>query len=133
MVRLARSSAIVLLNNLSQVAAGAAALGKKVRGSLEGMAEREEPLTLREANSLTGMIGKLSTALRQCNDAAQKAMEMERLLLGEPGKIIGIARLEDVSINEAKRRVEAANRAILRLEEKGVSQLDGRPVDPGLH
>lgn len=133
MVRLARSSAIVLLNNLTQVAAGAASLGKKVRHSLELLGEGDEPLTMRDASNLTGMIGKLSTALRQCNDAAQKSMEMERLLLGEPGKILGIQRLDEVSVEEAKKRVEAAQRAIKRLEEKGVSQLDGRPVDPDLH
>jgi hypothetical protein len=124
MVRLARSSAIVLLNNLTNVSAGAAALGKKVRESLEHTASKERDLTLKETGQITTMIGRLSTALRQATDAAQKAMEMERLLLGEPGKIVGVQHLEGISVREAEERIEAASRAMQALKEDGIDVLD---------
>ena len=82
---------------------------------------------------MTGILGRLTTALRQSNDAAQKALEMERLLLGEPTQILGVAHMDAITIVEAEEKLEAASRALSTIKGEGVSQLDGRPLDPGSH
>lgn len=135
LVRSARAATLVLLNNVTNIAAGATALGQKVRRSLEEHAAVAEVLTLRQAKDIVAMVGRLSTSLRQLNDAGQKAMEMSRLLVGEPTKIVGVQHLEGITMAEAKQRVEAAQRAMARLEAKGISVLDGRAasLDPDLH
>jgi hypothetical protein len=135
LVRMSRAATLVLLNNITQVAAGASLLGKKVRQALELYADSPEPMTLKEAKDTTVLIGRLTTALRQANDAGQTAMEMSRLLLGEPTQILGIQHLESMGLPEAKRRVEAANRALVTLEEAGISMVDGntQAADPDVH
>lgn len=132
LVRMARDACIIMLNNVTNIAAGAAALGTKVRASLKVYGDNDEPLTLKQAKDVVALTGRLSTALRQCNDAAQKSMEMTRLLLGEPTKILGVQHLESIGIDDAKRRIAAAQRAVDTLEDAGVQQIDGstRATDP---
>lgn len=135
LVRMSRDACILMLNNVTNIAAGAAALGTKVRASLKAYGAGPDPLSIREAKDVVVLTGRLSTALRQCNDAAQKSMEMTRLLLGEPTKILGVQHLENVPVDEAKRRIEAAARAVATLEDAGVQQIDGstRATDPLVH
>lgn len=135
LVRMSRDACILMLNNVTNIAAGAAALGNKVRASLKAHGEGPEALTIKEAKDVVVLTGRLSTALRQCNDAAQKSLEMTRLLLGEPTQILGVQHLENVDIDEAKRRIAAAQRAVQTVEQAGVSQIDGSTsaLDPNMH
>lgn len=114
LVRNARAATIVLLNTVAQISGGLNKLGGKVKGALEEASKGE--IGMREAQSALTLMTKLTTSLRQCNDAGQRAMEMSRLLLGEPQKIIGHAHLEGVTVDEAKERVAAAARAVKALE-----------------
>lgn len=125
LVRKARGATIVLLQNVGNVAAGVTALGVKVREALETRAAAPEALTLREASQVAGLIKQMATALRQANDAGQKAMEMTRLLVGEPTSIVGHKHLESVPTDEAAKRIEASARAMRRLQEKGIETVDG--------
>jgi hypothetical protein len=125
MVRLARAGTMVLLQNVTTISAGVTALGKKVRSALEARAASAEELTYREAAETVALVGKMATALRQVNDAGQKAMEMTRLLVGEPTSIVGHQHLESVSVGEARERIKAAERALVTLEEAGVQMVDG--------
>jgi len=126
MVRMARSGVIVLLNTLAQVSAGASTVGKKVRTSLEEIGnDPSRELTLKETVSLTQMLNRLTTALRQANDAAQKAMEMERLLLGEPTNITAHVQLEPVTAEEAREKIAQVERTLRTLEAEGVKTVDG--------
>lgn len=132
LIRNARTATIVLLNNVTNIAAGATALGGKVRQALEARAKDEEALSMVEAGKLVTLIQRLGTTLRQCNDAGQKAMEMSRLLVGEPTSIVGVQHLENISMDEARQRVEAAQRAMEYLDKSGVGIVDGSPasMDP---
>jgi len=137
MVRMARSGAIVLLNTLAQVTAGASVVGKKVRKTLEDVGnDPNRDLTLKEANEVTKTLNRLTTSLRQASDAAQKAMEMERLLLGEPTNITGHLHvsLEPVPIDQARERVVQVERTLRTLEEEGIKVVDGNAAatDPNL-
>lgn len=119
LVRNARAATIVLLSNVTNIAAGATALGAKVRESLEALAADGSVLSVTQAKNVVSLVGRLATSLRQLNDAGQKSMEMSRLLAGEPGKIVGIQHLQSIPLEEAKDRVAAAQRAIAELEEEG--------------
>ncbi len=81
LVRNARAATIVLLNTVTNIAAGANALGTKVKASLVAQAGNTEALTVAECKGVVSLISRLGTTLRQCNDAGQKAMEMSRLLV----------------------------------------------------
>jgi len=124
LVRDARAATIVLLNNVANMAAGATALGQKVRQSLETHASTEDVLSLNQSKMLVSLVGRLATSLRQLNDAGQKAMEMSRLLAGEPTSILGVAHLTAIPMVEAKERIAAAARAVAELEADGVAIID---------
>jgi DNA-binding transcriptional regulator YdaS (Cro superfamily) len=132
LVRQARGSAILLLNSVTQTAAGLNKLAAKVKIALEEAAQGE--VTMKEAQQIVSLMGKLTTCLRQSNDAGQRAMEMSRLLLGEPTKIIGHAHLEGISIDDARQRIAAAARALKMAEQAGFDKVDGVEVGvPGLN
>ena len=116
LVRSARAATIVLLSNVTTMAAGATALGQKVRQSLEKHAKSEGDLSINQTKDVVSLVGRLATSLRQLNDAGQKAMEMSRLLAGEPTSILGIQHLTDISVEEARQRMEAADRALAEVE-----------------
>lgn len=135
LVRNARAATIVLLSNVTTLAAGVSTLGQKVRQSLEERANQAKDLTVMEARHIVTIIGKLGSTLRQCNEAGQKSMEMSRLLAGEPTSITGHKVLEPMTIDEAKQRVSAAQRAVARLEQAGLDSLDGNSAaaDPSFN
>lgn len=125
LVRTARAGTLALLNSVTKMGVGAAALGDQVREALQRCAQDPEPLSLKEAVDVTRLVGRLSTALRQCNDAGQRAMEMTRLLVGEPQAIYGHQHLEAVGVQEAGERLAAAQRALEDLGARGLSVVDG--------
>lgn len=161
LVRAARTTTGVTLGALAQTGAGVAKVSQLVRQALEALVVRgdagvvcivNDPIAyqkersvggdgyqhlramgIAEAKGYTKTLSTFATALRQVNDAAQKALEMERLLLGEPTKIVGIQHLETMTMDEAEKHVAAAQRAFNRLKDKGVDVLDDSPIDPKLH
>ena len=135
MVRMARQGAVALLHTVGQVSAGATVAAKKVRATLERIGnDPNEELTLHQAANVATIVNRLTTAMRQATQAAQTAMEMERLILGEPGTIIGHMHvdLEPVTVIEAREKLEAVRRAIGTLEAEDIAVLDDRPHDPSL-
>ena len=161
LVRAARTTTGLTLQALAQTGAGVAKVSQMVRMALEALVVRGDAgvvcivndpigyqkerstggdgyqhlraMGLAEAKGYTKTLATFATALRQVNDAAQKALEMERLLLGEPTKIVGIQHLESMTMDEAEKHVAAAQRAFNRLKDKGITVLDDRPIDPKLH
>lgn len=132
LIRNARAATIVLLSNITQISAGVQALGGKVRGALEDRAKDPERLTLKQAKDVIGMVRGLSTGLRQCNDAALRAMEMSRLLVGEPTSITAVHHMGAIPLSEAKEQIAAAQRAVAELEREGATVIDSslEPVKP---
>jgi hypothetical protein len=134
LVRQARAGTLVLLNTVTQLSAGLSKLGGKVRRQLEASAQEEGEMSMTDVQRTMLLVSRLTTSLRQCNDAGQKAMEMSRLLLGEPGRIIGHQHLDGLSVREAQERVEAAGRAVKMLKRDGIDRLEDAVVgDPELH
>jgi len=117
MIRMSRSAATNLLLTLTNLTKGTTRIGERIQVALEAMGNDPTPPSQPEIISMTRLVYSLTMALRQANEAAARAMEMERLLLGEPSKIIGVAHLEDVTVDEAERRIAAANRALARAKQ----------------
>lgn len=147
LVRAARTTTGQALGALAQTGAGVAKVSQLVRKALEQLvvtgpmnvvcvvtdpvqyamniedglpgAEYLRPMTVVEAKGYSQTLAQFATALRQVNDAAQKALEMERLLLGEPTSIIAHKHLDGMTTAEAEQHVQAAVKALARFKEKG--------------
>lgn len=132
MIRMARGAATGLLVTLTSLSKGAARIGGKVQKGLEEMAQDPKPLSPGEMVNLTRLVQNLTGSLRQANDAAARAMEMERLLLGEPTSIIGHMHLADATQEEAERRINAALKALERAKARGITLtvVGSGPADP---
>lgn len=85
-------------------------------------------LGLGEMRTIKDLVATTTSALRQAGDAAQRAMEAERLLLGEPSRIVGI-QVQPLSLTDARDRVAMAARAIARMEGR---LIDATLVNEGL-
>jgi hypothetical protein len=77
-------------------------------------------LTIVEAKSAMGVIGRYATMVKQANEAAHDVVETERVLLGEPTAILGVKRIEEVTATEAEARLLAAQRAFERAKADGL-------------
>ena len=112
MIRLARGASVAMLATLTSVSQGVAKLGVQVQKSLAKYSERDD-LSIQEASNVVRLMATNSTALRQAIDASSRTMQMERLLLGEPGSIIGIQPvMPDITIEEAERRIASVRQAL---------------------
>jgi hypothetical protein len=131
LVRAARGSTLILLHTVTNLSAGLDKLGGKVRAVLE--LEAAKPDDQVDVRLVLRLLGQLTTSLRQCNDAGQRALEMSRLLLGEPTSIVGHATVGPMTIAEARARAEALVRALDEAEAAGCTEIEGGTVgDPQL-
>lgn len=128
-IRMARGATQGLLVTLTNLSKGAAKVGVRVAKNLERIANDPTDMKNGELVDMVRTIGALTTALRQANDAGRQAMEMERMLLGEPTAIIQHQHLVEVTVDEAERRIQAGLRALERAKSKGLI-VDGK-VLPG--
>lgn len=127
MVRLARASTTGLLASLVKISSGAAKVGDAVADSISslGVVKDEQgnprPLTLQEVRGLVSLLARVGQTLRQVTDAAASVLESERVVLGEPTKILGVVHsTQDITQEEADRRIEAAVRALERAKAQGL-------------
>lgn len=127
MVRLARASTTGLLVSLTKISAGAAQVGDAVTEALKTVLHvtdkdgKPRPLTMQEVRGLVGLLARVGQTVRQVTEAASKVIEAERLVLGEPTHILGVVhRVEDLTQEEADRRVQAAVRAFERAKSQGL-------------
>lgn len=122
------------------VSAGAGGLLRQGEG-INALAERvnSELLLLSKAKVGSGQkdfrlgpalstLRKYATAGRDLSQAAQNAVELERLHLGEPGKIVGVqleGAFDNAPMDDVLREIQKAADAIKDAEDKGIT-VDGR-------
>lgn len=125
-VRMARGSAANLLVTLTNMTMGVAKLGPQIKATLERFTTIDpdtgnpRDMSLSDCRQMIQLLNGLTNMLRSANDAARSAMEMERLLLGEPGAYVGVVNYDAMTLEEAERRVLHAQRAFARARELGV-------------
>jgi len=112
MIRSARGQVVSGLNIVADVMTRVKTVAAEVAGYMDTMASPPEKLA---------MLKQLSEISKQLATAGQTVMEMERLHLGEPQKILGVAvAAPRMSLEEARREIEASTRALLRAEQLGL-------------
>lgn len=117
LIRVARGTVGDTLSGLANAARGALALGRKMEEALRAEAEdTEKTFSLKEATALVALLKDTASAVRSITEAGHQAMQMERLLLGEPTSIVGHAHLRDITLDEAERRIQGAARALERVK-----------------
>lgn len=124
MIRSARAGAMGLLRTLNILTMGTARIGARMKDALDALADRVNedgsPVTLSasEAGSMIQVCLKLADAMKKVVETGQTAMEMERLLLGEPQKIVGHQQMEEMTLGQAQAELEAGQRAIERARRR---------------
>lgn len=115
LIRVARGTVGDTLAGLANAAKGALALGRKVEETFSlWAADTAKTLSLKEAKDVVSLLKDTAGAVKSITEAGHQAMQMERLLLGEPTSIVGHAHLKDVTLDEAERRIAASTRALER-------------------
>jgi hypothetical protein len=107
-VRGARENAVLALSTSNRILRQMQAVANEIAERFRGSTKDIDPAVF------VMQFGRLVSVMRQSIDAAEAAMRMERMLVGEPEKIIGLQvslDTADMSPEEVMRELEAAARA----------------------
>jgi hypothetical protein len=128
LVRMARGSAGNLMASLGKMTEGVDRLCQQLDTQLKMWATpRLDPSTglpvkmsAVELRTTTQFLATLGTAVRQVNEAGAKAIEMERVLLGEPTHIVGVQNVSAMSYADMERTVKLGMLAVERARARGL-------------
>lgn len=113
MVALSRANTIALMSSTSRLLSAAIDKAKQLELQIK---MGEVNFTPKETQRFIGSLGYL---VSKATESAKLTIEMERLLLGEPTEIIGMD-IRNMSLDDAARTIELANRALARARKKGL-------------
>lgn len=114
-VRAARANALALQGATARLNRGALALAQRIEAQLLNTNDEAAKLKPREAVALLRQVAAIN---RESNDAARLAVQLERLVLGEPDQVVGHV-LIDMTPEDARREIERANEALGRATRRG--------------
>lgn len=114
-VQLARGTSVQALVLVGQIVTGARALAGTLKKQLE--AEAAKPAADMSPKEIVYLLGRVAEITARLNNAAELAMKMERLHLGEPTSLIGITTAggsvaDELTLDEAELQIEAAQQAL---------------------
>jgi len=113
MVKLTRANTIALMSAASRLISAGIDKARELETKLKtGAAVLTPSETMR-------FMASLSSVTRNAAECAKMALEMERLLMGEPTAVIGID-ASNMSLEDAARTIEIANRALERARSRGL-------------
>jgi hypothetical protein len=128
--RLARATAMQTLSAIATINAGVIRVGAEVQKGLDALVTRAKEinpktnlpngLALGELDRLIKLLGTVAGANRSANDAAMRAVEIERLIAGEPSRVLGVHVSQTVTIGQARELGEKLLRGVSRLERQGI-------------
>jgi hypothetical protein len=126
-VRMARGSAGNLMASLGKMTEGVDKLCAQLNTQLNMWAQPRlnaegQPVKMSavELRTTTQFLATLSTAVRQVNEAGAKAIEMERVLLGEPTHIVGVQNVSAMTYADMERTVRLGMLAVERAKARGL-------------
>jgi hypothetical protein len=121
MVRASRHNAMGLMASVQRLLRGATKLAERV--------EEEIATVELKPGAAAALFREIASTTRQANEAARLAQSMERSLLGQPEKWIGLA--TDMTPEEAMHEVVMAQKALSRAKRRGlVVDTTGEHVHP---
>lgn len=128
--RLARATAMQTLSAIATINAGVIRVGAEVQKGLDALVARAKEinpktnlpngLALGELDRLIKLLGTIAGANRSANDAAMRAVEIERLIAGEPSRVLGVQVSQTVTIGQARELGEKLLRGVSRMERQGI-------------
>lgn len=121
-VRAARHNAMALLVTTQRMLRAGNKLAEKVETSLA-------EAVVKPATAVS-LFREMATTARAANETAKLAIAMERVLLGDPEKVVEHRHTMD--LGAAEREIEAANRALVRARDRGllVGDTEGKEILP---
>lgn len=127
--KLIQATRVATMNALAAAMKSAEGLGHamtKLGGKLIEVSLNTESLTDKQMASLSGIMRRYSSTLRELSSAGQTAMQMERLYLGEPGEIIGvISELDTMPIADLVKMAGYQDEVLRRAQARGLVLLEG--------
>ena len=131
MVAGARKSVMQGLGGLLRIGEGVQILADRCNDELKKLAK--DPKDFKLASSLA-TIRKYALAIRDINSAAQTAVELERLYLGEPTEILGVqlGSFDDAPMEDVLREIEKGAEAIKEARAQGIIP-DAGDGTPSVH
>lgn len=133
LVRAARGNVVVLLESCRDLLSAYRKLAPNVRKLVEKInikidaaldadeGSPEEMLDLVER--VAAVLWRLSTSSRASTAAGMQALQMERLLLGQPTEIIGVTDLDSMNEDEAIRELEEAAATASRMKARRAKRM----------
>lgn len=126
LISAARAGALLGLRSAVQAAPGLQKAMVRLGQELEDMSAQGKALTPKEVAQLSSIMRRYSSTLRELNAAGQISMEMERLFLGEPSKIIGVeTEFDSMPLNELVKLAGYQDSVLRRAQERGLVVLEG--------
>ena len=126
LVASARAGAILGLAAAVKVATGLQKAMQRLGNELEAMADPAVKMTPKEVGTLSSIMRRYASTLRELNASGQLAMEMERLRLGEPSQIVGLMTdLDTMPMAELAKMAGYHDKILRRAQERGLVLLDG--------
>lgn len=125
LVQLGRKGAQQMQVTVGQMLAEMGRLLPNIKATVDGMAVldpmtgRPRALSMGELRVVKDLVGTLSGAFKQANDAGARALEMERVVLGEPTKIIANVNVV-MTAEDMARRIEGGYEALQAAREMGL-------------
>lgn len=134
LVRAARGNIVELLESGRELLAGYRKLAPRVTKLLASIDRKIEAIL--EDDSTTGVeemldlvertaavLWRLSTSARASTSAGMQALQMERLLLGQPTEIIGVTDLDSMNEDEAIAELEEAAAVAARMKKRRANRI----------
>jgi hypothetical protein len=117
-VRASRANALALGSATARLNRGALALAKRIEAELlrdTDDAGNRKTLNVRAGVALLRQVAAIN---RESNDASRLAVQLERLVLGEPDTITGHVVI-NMTADDARREIERARDALARADARG--------------
>ncbi len=127
--KLVQATRVATMNALAAAMKSAEGLSHamtKLGGKLVELALQSDSLTDKQMSTLSNVLRRYSSTLRELAASGQIAMEMERLYLGEPGQIIGVVNeLDTMPIEQLVKMAGYQDELIQDAAKRGLIVLDG--------
>lgn len=126
LVQAARRNALALMLSTSGVLKGAMQLGQRIEEALA--AQAAGPLRDFDAKAAVALVRQAAAISRFGTEAAKMAVQMERLLMGQPDGDSDLPDGARLSPEQAERWITVAARAVRMARERGVLDVRGESV-----
>lgn len=128
LVRMARVNGLGLMNLVAACIKGGMQLRQRVEEWLSNAwKEGAKP----EPKEIAALFRAFTGMVREANEAGKIALEMERLRLGDPARQMDEAQPGEMTLEEAIREIEDAQRVLYRAVETGAVPAEALTVKPG--